>query len=390
MTSYANTAYTKSITLLSRLSAKSGFLASLDTRDNYPRVWARDGMISGIASLMSGNPELVGTFLRTLETLKTYQDTTGRIPSNIDHLTGSVSFGSTVGRIDATLWYVVGVTQYILRTGEFERLHFFEDSIRKAIFYLECLELNGKGLLYIPPGGDWADEYVNAGYVLYDEVLYALALSGVARVCKDENLLSKADRIQKLIQINFVPRKENSESEYVYHKRIFEIGLDAGVLYPLSYISSVGVGAHLDTFGVSLALCLNLLDEEAQNAIAETLERYSVSANKILPAFIPVIEKGVCEWDELVKNHLYEFRNVPHEYHNGGRWPLVHGWFLAGNPFAFGGVETLARVFEKEGYTFPEFYHGETGIPRGVTQLGFSAAAYIIAYLREKDVPVFV
>ncbi|MEX0931740.1 MAG: hypothetical protein WDZ88_03240 [Candidatus Paceibacterota bacterium] len=390
MVLHAKTAYAKSVTLLSRLSTKSGFLASLVTESNYPRVWARDGVIAGIASLMTGNPELIATFLRTLQTLKEGQDHTGRIPSNIDHIQGGISYGSTVGRIDATLWYVVGVTQYILRTGEAEQLIFFEESLKKALFYLECLELNGRGFVYIPPGGDWADEYVNAGYVLYDEVLYYLALKGAGSVFEDKKLQEKAEYLKNMIQVNFLPKEENQGSEFIFHKRMFEMTLEAKVPYPLSFISNVGVGTHFDTFGISLSIISGLLSDSEIESVANTLEQYATSANKILPAFIPVIEKGTCEWDDLVKNHLYEFRNVPHEYHNGGRWPLVHGWFLGAVPFAFGGAETMAEVFDAEGYTFPEFYHGQSGVPRGVTQLGFSASAFIIAHQKEQGIEVFV
>jgi hypothetical protein len=32
-------------------------------------------------------------------------------------------------------------------------------------------EFNNKGLLYVPLSGNWADEYITDGYVLYDQLL---------------------------------------------------------------------------------------------------------------------------------------------------------------------------------------------------------------------------
>ncbi|WP_442506156.1 hypothetical protein SH528x_004986 [Novipirellula sp. SH528] len=51
--------YTQSMALLHKCSSTDGFLASLSERDNYRRVWARDGVILGLAALMSGDLELV-------------------------------------------------------------------------------------------------------------------------------------------------------------------------------------------------------------------------------------------------------------------------------------------------------------------------------------------
>ena len=64
-----NLSYLKAIDLLQECSSSEGFLASKENTSNYKRVWARDGVICGLAALASGNTELINTFENTLNTL---------------------------------------------------------------------------------------------------------------------------------------------------------------------------------------------------------------------------------------------------------------------------------------------------------------------------------
>jgi len=54
-------AYQQAIQLLHACSTEDGFLASRTERDNYRRVWARDGVIVGLAALMSQDQDLIVT-----------------------------------------------------------------------------------------------------------------------------------------------------------------------------------------------------------------------------------------------------------------------------------------------------------------------------------------
>ncbi len=61
-------AYQRSLALLHRCLSPAGFLASPDDVDNYARIWARDGVIAGLAALASGNADLApGTARRDSE-----------------------------------------------------------------------------------------------------------------------------------------------------------------------------------------------------------------------------------------------------------------------------------------------------------------------------------
>jgi GH15 family glucan-1,4-alpha-glucosidase len=73
--------YMKAIELLQKhLHLK---VASAQDISNYKRVWARDGVICGLAALASGDEELIATFRLTLETLTNNQHENGTIPSNV-------------------------------------------------------------------------------------------------------------------------------------------------------------------------------------------------------------------------------------------------------------------------------------------------------------------
>jgi len=164
--------YRQAIQLLHACSTEDGFLASRTDRDNYRRVWARDGVIVGLAALMSRDQDLIETLRRTLLTLTQYQGPHGEIPSNVDTTANRVSYGGTTGRIDADLWYVIGCGQYWRASGDDEFLEQVLPALEKVRFLLGAWEFNNRGLLYIPQTGDWADEYIHHGYVLYDQLLY--------------------------------------------------------------------------------------------------------------------------------------------------------------------------------------------------------------------------
>ncbi len=379
-------AYEKSVELLTELSTPAGFLASKEDVENYERVWARDGVIAGLASLLAGDEETIGTFKRTLETLRAHQDETGRIPSNVTPETGATSYGTTVGRVDATLWYVIGAEAVAQLGGD---RAFFDDhrpSVDKALFYLRCLELNGRGLLYIPQGGDWADEYINHGYVLYDEMLYYFALATYAALTGDAKVEAARARLGELIRINYFPSADHLGSPLVYHKTLYEhASRDYRPPLPAAYFTSHSIRFHLDTFATSLFLLSDLPTDTQRIEIQEHLCALAAHDRfPILPAFHPVItEADALLWEELRLNYLYEFRNQPNRYHNGGLWPLVHGFFLASLPCEKKGDEALdafAGVLARDGYRFPEYYHGETFEALGTKELSFSASAYLIAY----------
>ena len=153
--------YQKALELLYDCSRKEGFLASPTDNDNYRRIWGRDGVIVGLAALMSAEKDLIDTFRATLETLARNQGPHGEIPSNVDPQNGRVSYGGMAGRIDTDLWFVIGCGEYWKETEDESFIDQMLPAINKVHFLLGAWEYNNRGLLYVPATGDWADEYIH-------------------------------------------------------------------------------------------------------------------------------------------------------------------------------------------------------------------------------------
>ena len=98
--------------LLKKCTTAHGFLASPTENDNYRRIWGRDGIIIGLAALMTGDDDMITALGDTLETLAEHQGPHGEIPSNVDVNSGRVSYGGMTGRVDADLWFVIGCGEY--------------------------------------------------------------------------------------------------------------------------------------------------------------------------------------------------------------------------------------------------------------------------------------
>ncbi len=385
--------YNEAINLLKNNSTKNGFLASEVDITNYKRVWSRDGVIQGIASVMSEDKELIKIFKKNLITLKKYQDFTGRIPSNVDVEKNETSYGTLVGKVDATLWYIIGVGQYYKYTKDKKFLKNFFNSFEKAICYLFSLELNGKGFLYIPTGGDWADEYITHGYVLFDQLLYLQSLKEYSFILKSLNqqnkeINQKINLLKKQIKINFFPDKKNKYSKYLYNKGLYSrILKDYKKRNSLCYFSSDGFSENLDCFANSLLLLTNILNNTEKNKIFKILlSKLKKQKLKILPAFWPPITSSDFEWKMLKMNSLFGFRNKPHHYHNGGLWPLIQGFFISSltthskTKQAQRFLSHFSEILSEDKWQFREYYDSKNYSPKGIRRIGFSASGFIIAY----------
>jgi hypothetical protein len=64
---------TESLSLVRRASTAFGFVASVTEITNYQRIWTRDGVIIGLAALLSGDEALIRTFHSTLKTIFDHQ-----------------------------------------------------------------------------------------------------------------------------------------------------------------------------------------------------------------------------------------------------------------------------------------------------------------------------
>ncbi|WP_321539952.1 glucosidase family protein [Flavobacterium piscinae] len=317
--------YHKAIELLHRVSSPQGFEASANDVSNYKRVWARDGVICGLAALASNDEELIATFQKTLQTLADHQHEIGTIPSNVNFTEKGVevSYGGLAGRVDAVSWFIIGVCQLAHYKDDSEIVKFYSKRIEKAIHLLECWEFNNNHLMYVPISGNWADEYITDGYVLYDQLLRIWALKSYNHFIQSEKIAFKIWAITEKIVHNFLP---NSKVEKVHPKAYHEAEIKE--FMPCSFSPS-GYKMYFDAFAHSLAFLLSIGDTDFQKTVINYTKKIKGNLPlKLVPAFWPPIHPTDWVWNILKSNCKYEFRNQPYEFHNGGSWPMVNG-FLA-------------------------------------------------------------
>lgn len=395
--------YKQALKLLHKCTTNDGFLASPSQRDNYRRIWARDGVILGLAALMAEDHELITCFKLTLLTLAHHQGPHGEIPSNIDISAERVSYGGTTGRVDADLWFIIGCAQYWKATRDEDFLNEMLPVIERVRFLLGAWEFNNRGLLYIPQTGDWADEYIHHGYVLYDQLLYLQSLRELCTIhqhvhqSSDHLLEEKVSRLKHMIRDNYWFDDGDGMPDDAYHAVLYKKGRAAATSHCasnhwMSFFSPQGYGYRFDSLANILASLLDVADDAQRESVDAFIQNDGIVSDAfiLLPAFYPVIQPVDQDWAELQMSFSYTFKNQPYEYHNAGLWPMVTGFYVA--DLAARGKSKLAKQFlagihranalevEGEAWSFPEYVHGRDFTAGGTRQQGWSAAAAIIGH----------
>ena len=393
--------YDRAIGLMRDCATEDGFLASPTERSNYRRIWARDGAILTLAALRADDEELIATARRTLEVLAEHQGPHGEIPSNVDPATGRVSYGGTTGRVDAGLWFAIACAEYWHASGDGAFLDALLPALEKVRFLLGAWEFNNRGLLYVPVTGDWADEYLQSGYVLYDQLLYLhaqrcfAALHAEVHGSRDHVLQERISRLYHLIRANYWFDGDSDQAGDAYHEVLYRKGLEAAPhcadRHWMPSFSPSGYSYRFDAFANVLASLLDVADEHQRSRVDRHIGEELVHEDlPLLPAFHPVIEPVHEDWQALQVMFSYAFKNKPYEFHNGGLWPMLTGFHAA--DLARRGHADAARRYllavhtgnrlemDGEPWSFPEFVHGRDLTAGGTRRQGWSAAAAVIAH----------
>ena len=364
------TLHEQAVELLHALAGPHGIHASTAQRANYRAVFARDAVMAGIAGLLADDATVVASLVRTLEELRALQGAEGQIASNYERRDDGpprVSFGTLAPRIDSASWYVIGVA-LAARAGALDAAA-YRESVRATLRLLDAIEYNGRHLVYVPVGGDWADEYVHDGYILYDQVLRVWALRLAADVYGDDAFRQKAEAIERTIERCYWPA---------------DVGDTLGRGYPLAAFSPAAMHDRFDLAACALLAASSTAPEMARAALDWIAERF-LQRGKLPPAFHPVIDENDPEWPALRRYHLHGFRNRPHEYHNGGIWPIWLGWLAVGMARMGRDADAArladivqARLASIRRFAFEEYLHGVTGAPGGTPWMAYTAAGVVL------------
>ena len=397
--------------LLRTVVTPDGILASPTDITNYRRVWARDSVMCGLAGLVAGDEAITHGLRDTLTTLAGAAGPDGQIPSNVaiqdGEITG-VSYGGLSGRVDAIPWFIVGLAEYVRVTGDVPLATRFADTVRRGLDLMTAWEYNRRELVYVPLGGDWADEYVLHGYVLFDQLMRVWALRSAERLGLSD-AARRREAIESRITATFRLDLGGTVADGAYHQHAATQlwKRDAIPPYWLPALNPGGYQTPFDAWSNALALLLGLGDEISTERTVEAGE--SIRRNRpgaLIPAFWPPIQEGDPDWHVLQGNHRGTFQNRPGHYHNGGLWPMVNGWWgaaLASTGHTAAAKDVLEAVHNanrsqpgdsRSGHAtdtapdtewlFPEYRDAETAAPGGTRPLAWSAAGAVVldAHLR--------
>ena len=383
-------------TALREAVCEYGILASTTERDNYRRVWSRDGVIGGIAGLICEDEVVIEGLYQTLSTLIRFQHDLGIIPSNVSLSNGEeeYSLGSLVGRVDATTWFIIGACLLIKYRKDRKLEEEFRIPVQKAIAALEYWEYNAAGLLYTPLSGNWADEYPIRGHTLYDNLLRVWGLTLYVECYQDENQGRKLSMIKEKITTNFWPQLNPVNAQLIYNNRLYKEKARSGVHHWLCFLAPDRFDTTFDAAGNALTMILSFGNMTQQNQLSEHIEGIFDELNhNLVPAFWPPIMKGDPSWPLLAENFSFRFKNEPYNFHNGGIWPVWMG-LLALGLCKIGKDEIVDKILTEylklesaNNYKFSEYINAANFQFMGQEHLTFSASGMIFLLTAAEGFP---
>jgi glycogen debranching enzyme len=369
----------RAIAALSENVGEAGIRAAKPTRKaaarGYDAVFGRDAAVCALGMAVSGEPHLEAEAATGLLTLAEHQAANGQIPKFVDTHRAEADFWY-LGCIDATLWWLVSLAllDRIRPAGKFRRR--LAPGIRKAIAWLSCQEHQRFFLLQQNEASDWADIMPRSGFVLYSNALWYL----VKRLYR----LPAADETWRNANHLFHPFSAEL-AEYRRGRLLAHYARNSAhnrELY-LSFVNFAFFGDEGDTFGNVLALLCGLANERSAQRVLKAL--LAARLNDPYPVRVlcdPVPPESFL-WRPYMTRHR---QNLPWQYHNGGIWPFVGGfWVMA---LAQCGMhaqarEDLARLAAANrlgNWAFNEWLHGQTFEPCGMSGQSWNAAAFLLAY----------
>ena len=391
-----------------------GFRASADLA-GYPQIWGRDSAITLLGAIASGDADLIQTGRMSLETLGNRQSRLGLVPLNLNPESGYISTENS-GACDSNLWYILGQYALYKSTANLEALKASWTKINMAMNWLQYQDMNECGLLEIPEAGDWMDLIAVRYNSLYDNVLFYAATLGyeeMSRVLATREpctpVMISAESIHERINLlmwidrcwvaaHFAEHLEKLKAirlEWfmLYHN----IGTISSRPYYLPWVAFREYGDWCD----SLANLLAILSGVADGHRSEHILRYMLQVGMAEPyptkAISPPIFPGESNWRDYYRSRNL---NLPHQYHNGGIWPMVGGFHVAAlvqRGWQAEAEKLLLRLADanrqgiNQPWEFNEWMHGESGHPMGYTRQAWSAAMFLYAAhaVETGDLPLF-
>ncbi|WP_418125868.1 glycoside hydrolase 100 family protein [Variovorax sp. 160MFSha2.1] len=365
-----------SLALLERNLTSHGILAAARTEAavarRYTRIFGRDAAICVMAMCGSGVPALEQGAVASLEALAAQQAANGQIPKYVDPEGRDADFWY-LGCIDATLWWLIAV-DHVRRHGQVGPSRWTEE-VARALGWLLAQEHQHFRLLQQNEASDWADIMPRSGYVLYTNALWYEV--------KRRFVLDHAEATHYHFNHLFNPFQRDLPE---YHRaRLLQHYARRGRRDPglyLSFVNLAVVGDEGDVFGNVLAMQCGLADSAMARRIVDTIDRAHAGEPWPVRVVLHPLPRQHPLWRAYMGRHR---QNIVHQYHNGGIWPFVGGFWvmalakLGEHGMAWAELAKLARANALDDWRFTEWFHGRTLAPMGMAGQSWNAATFLLA-----------
>jgi hypothetical protein len=349
----------------------------------YPEPYTRDLMISLLGIAVSGNQELIKSIQRVLETLAKNQTEHGHIPSLVHDQ-------EDLGASDTTPWFLLAIPIFRKITG---KQKFLQRAAQKSLTWMAYQSPADRALAAQQPTSDWRDEQWVMGYGLYVNTLVYSYL----RIFEQHQ---QADRLLKEMRhftiTGDVIHRHVHEGLVVPHKPYY-------ALWSYKLYSS----ERFDLLGNSLAILSGIASPSRAEEMIVWIEEECLNMKKkgqlaldLPPNFFPFIKPGEPDWHSRYKKF-----NMPGNYHNGGIWPFIAGFYVAAlvaakkYQLAEEKLLVLTEVVKNSNtklnknlkFGFNEWLKAQNGKPKGQNWQSWSAALYLYAAkcVEERTTPFF-
>ena len=334
----------------------------------YPEPYTRDLMIAALGILACGNQELIKSLRHVLQTLAENQSPLGHIPSLVHD-------PEDRGASDTTPLFLLATGIFRKATGETD---FLQEAIEKAMRWMEYQSPSDRVIVAQLPTSDWRDEQWVLGHSLYVNTLVYSYLRLYGEHDRASSLESQMER--------FTIRGEDMQPHV--HGRLTSPHKPYYVIWSYKIYSD----EHFDLLGNSLAILSGLASPSRAKQMIDWIEHECQSLREqrqlaldLPPNLFPYIRPGDPDW-----RPRYDEFNLPGEYHNGGVWPFVCGFYIAAivatGQFRLA-EEKLAALAElvrpareaAVSFGFNEWFRAQDGTPQGQDWQTWSAAMYVYA-----------
>lgn len=349
----------------------------------YPEPYTRDLMISLLGIGVSDNRLLIKSIQRVLETLAKNQTEHGHIPSLVHEK-------DDVGASDTTPLFLLALGVYRRVSGEAD---FLEEDARKALTWMAYQSPTDRYIVAQQPTSDWRDEQWVMGYGLYVNTLVYSYL----------RLFGQHKQANQLLDA----MKHFTITGDIIHRHVHEGLVVRDKPYYALWSYKLYSSERFDLLGNSLAILSGIASQSRAEVIIDWVEAECVSMKQkgelaldLPPNFFPFIRPTDPDW-----HPRYEKFNLPGDYHNGGIWPFIAGFYVAAlvaakrYELAKGKLLELTKLVTKSNsllnpslqYGFNEWLKAQNGLPKGQNWQTWSAAMYLYAAkcVEEKRTPFF-